>query len=100
IDAILTKGPFEPTQSPPKVPSELTIGTTTKSGVLIYVDPMTNQTVVTGTRTTAITDPGLTQTISGKSTNLNVRLAKVTIAYTFRNTAYTVVMNTLRTADQ
>lgn len=100
MDAILTKGPFDPTQTPPKIPAILTSGTTAQSGVLVYVDPITNQVVVMGTMTTTITDPGLTQTINGVTTNLNVRQAKVDVSYTYRNTTYHVIMNTTRTADQ
>src|SRR3989442_10545457 len=36
IDAILTKGPFDPAANPQLIPDELTLGTTTKTGVLIY----------------------------------------------------------------
>ena len=110
IDAILTKGPFDPTQSPPKIPAELALGTTTKDGVLVYVDPVSNQTVVTGQLITTITDANLTQTVNGKTTNLNVRKARVEVRYPFRSKHvgtdgkpvpnYSVVMNTLRTADQ
>ena len=110
IDAILTKGPFDPTQSPPKVPAELVLGTTTRDGVLVYVDPVSKQTVVTGELITTITDANLTQTVNGKTTNLNVRKARVEVRYPFRSKQvdtdgkpvpnYSVVMNTLRTADQ
>lgn len=109
IDAILTKGPFDPTQSPPKVPAELQLGQTTEEGVLVYVDPVTNAKVVTGERITTITDAGLTQTVNGKTTNLNVRRARVEVRYPFRSKQivngkpvpnYSVVMNTMRTADQ
>src|SRR4028119_2292168 len=34
VDAILTKGPFDPTRTPQKIPSVLELGTTTKEGVL------------------------------------------------------------------
>ena len=100
VDAILTQGPFDPTQTPPKVPAVLTSGTTTINGVLVYVDPITNQTVVTGSMTTTITDPGMTQTIGSTTTNLNVRQARVDVSYQYRNTVYHVVMNTTRTGDQ
>lgn len=100
MDILLTKGPFDPTRTPPQLPTELTIGTTQQTGVLIYVDPVTGQTVVTGTLTTTISDPGLTQTLNSTTANLNTRALKVVVSYTFRNTPYTVVMNSLRTADQ
>ena len=110
IDAILTKGPFDPTQTPPKVPAVLALGTTTEQGVLVYVDPVTNQKIVTGERITTITDAAMSQTVNGKATNLNVRKARVEVRYPFRSKQtdaagnpvpnYSVVMNTLRTADQ
>jgi prepilin-type N-terminal cleavage/methylation domain-containing protein len=104
VDILLTRGPFDPTRTPPLVPPELQVGTTTQSGVLIYVDPVTNQTVVTGTMMTTITDPGLTQTIitGGTTTtaNLNLRQIKVAVNYNYRSTNYNVVMNSMRTADQ
>ena len=100
IDAVLTKGPFDPSQSPPKVPEVLALGTNTEHGVLVYVDPVSNQKIVTGERITTISEAGMSQTFNGKTTNLNVRLAKVEVRYPFRNKTYSVVMNTLRTADQ
>jgi prepilin-type N-terminal cleavage/methylation domain-containing protein len=104
VDAVLTQGPFDPTQTPAKIPTALTLGTTTQNGVLVYVDPITNQTVVTGSMTTTITDPGLTGTVpvngTNVTTNLNVRQAKVDVSYNFRGTTYHVILNTLRTADQ
>ena len=78
----------------------LTTGTTTVSGVLVYIDPITNQTVVTGSMTTVIADPGMTQTIGSTTANLNVRQARVDVSYQYRNTIYHVVMNTTRTGDQ
>ena len=100
VDILLTKGPFDPTRTPALIPTELQVGTTTQNGVLIYVDPVTGQTVVTGTMTTTVSDPGLTQTLNSSTANLNIRKIKVEVDYTFRNIPYSVVMNTLRTADQ
>jgi prepilin-type N-terminal cleavage/methylation domain-containing protein len=100
VDILLTKGPFDPSRTPALVPTQLQVGTTNQTGVLIYVDPVTGQTVVTGTMTTTVSDPGLTQTLNSQAANLNVRQIKVQVDYTFRNIAYSVVMNTLRTADQ
>ena len=99
-DILLTKGPFDPTRTPALIPTQLQAGTTTQNGVLIYVDPVTSQTVVTGTMTTTVSDPGLTQTLNSSTANLDIRKIKVQVDYTFRNIAYSVVMNTLRTADQ
>src|SRR5437588_9930902 len=50
IDLILSKEPFDPTKS--KIPTVLTVGTTTTPNVFIYKDPVTGNTVVTGTMTT------------------------------------------------
>jgi prepilin-type N-terminal cleavage/methylation domain-containing protein len=100
IDILLTKGPFDPSRTPALIPTGLQVGTTNQNGVLIYVDPVTSQTVVTGTMTTTVSDPGLTQTLNASTANLNIRQIKVQVNYTFRNIAYSVVMNTLRTADQ
>ena len=98
IDQILSKGPFDPTRN--KIPSVLTLGTTTTPNVFIYKDPVNNNVVVTGTMTTAITDPGTTMTFAGSTTNLNTRCATVTVSYTFRGRNYSVSMDTMRTADQ
>lgn len=100
VDILLTKGPFDPTRTPPLIPTELQMGITSKSGVLIYVDPVTGQTVVTGTLVTTISDAGLTQTLNSVASNLNLRKIKVEVKYTFRDIAYSVVMNSARTADQ
>lgn len=100
IDLILSKGPFNVTSTPNKVPSVLTLGTTTQSNVFVYNDPVSGQVVVSGTMTTKIEDPGLTQTYMGSTKSLNMRKATVTVNYTFRNRDYAVTMHTLRTADQ
>jgi prepilin-type N-terminal cleavage/methylation domain-containing protein len=104
IDILLTKGPFDPTRTPPLIPALLVVGTTSQSGVLIYVDPVTNQTVVTGTMVTTVTDPGLTQTVivsgSSSTANLDLRQLKVAVNYNYRGSNYSVIMNSMRTADQ
>jgi prepilin-type N-terminal cleavage/methylation domain-containing protein len=100
IDLILSKGPFNITSVPNKVPAILTLGTTTQPNVFVYTDPVSGQVIVTGTMTTKIEDPGLTQTYMNKTTSLSMRKATVTVSYKFRNTDYAVVMHTLRTADQ
>jgi hypothetical protein len=66
----------------------------------IYRDPVTGTDVVTGTLTTTITDTGVTSDFINAGTKLNIRRASATVRYTFRNREYTVVMSTLRTADQ
>jgi prepilin-type N-terminal cleavage/methylation domain-containing protein len=100
IDAILTKGPFDPTADPQLIPTELTIGTTTQNGVLIYKDPVTNQTVVTGTMTTTVADTGLSGTVGATATSLNLWQDTVTVAWTFRGKNYSVSLDTLRTGNQ
>jgi prepilin-type N-terminal cleavage/methylation domain-containing protein len=98
IDLILSKEPFDPTKS--KIPSVLTVGTTTTPNVFIYKDPVTGNTVVTGTMTTTVTDIGATMNFAGATTNLNTYRATVTVSYTYRNTNYSVSMDTMRTGDQ
>jgi prepilin-type N-terminal cleavage/methylation domain-containing protein len=100
IDLILSKGPFNITSTPNKVPAILTLGTATQPNVFVYNDPVSGQVIVTGTMTTKIEDPGLTQTYMSKTTSLSMRKATVTVSYQFRNKNYAVVMHTLRTADQ
>jgi type II secretory pathway pseudopilin PulG len=100
IDTILTKGPFDPAANPQLIPTELKLGTTTQNGVLIYKDPVNNQTIVTGTMTTTVSDPGLVGTVGTTATNLNVWQATVTVAWTFRGKNYSVTLDTMRTGDQ
>src|SRR5882762_5437286 len=77
IDLILSKGPFDPTRS--KVPSVLggqvlasgASTTVTTPNVFVYTDPVSGNTVVTGTMTTTITNPGFTMTYTGTTANLN-----------------------------
>jgi prepilin-type N-terminal cleavage/methylation domain-containing protein len=98
IDLILSKEPFDPTKS--KIPSVLTVGTTTTPNVFIYKDPVTGNTVVSGTMTTTVTDTGATMNFAGATTNLNTYRATVNVSYTYRNTNYSVSMDTMRTGDQ
>ena len=98
IDLILSRGPFNIGQN--KIPAELALGTTTKPNVFIYTDPVSGTVVVTGTMTTTITDTNATMTFAGITSNLNVRKANITVAYSFRGKDYSVSMDTLRTADQ
>jgi len=107
IDLILSKEPFDPTRS--KVPAVLggivlasgQSTTVTTPNVFVYKDPVNNNVVVSGTMTTTITNPGNSMTYpSGTTTDLNTWRATVTVSYTYRNTNYTVSMDTMRTADQ
>ena len=144
IDLILSRGPFNITSTPNRVPVELmtvaelnTLAATVPfpttppgsppvstsayypyypyyraaSGPLmkegfIYTDPVSGQVVVRGTLqidVTTITDSGgnpLSMTYAGVASNLNVRQARVKVTYSFRNHDYTVVLNTIRAADQ
>jgi len=107
IDLILSKEPFDPTKS--KVPSVLggavlaSGGSTTITtpNVFIYKDPANNNNVVvSGTMTTTVTNPGSSMTFAGATTDLNAWRATVAVTYTYRNTNYSVSMDTMRTADQ
>jgi len=98
IDLILSKEPFDPTKS--KIPTVLTLGTTTTPNVFVYKDPVSGNTIVTGTMTTTVTDTGATMTYAGSTTALNTYRATVTVSYTYRNKNYTVSMDTMRTGDQ
>ena len=52
-------------------------------------------------RTTTFTNfPGTTMTFAGTTTSLNAWRATVTVSYIYRNTNYSVSMDTMRTADQ
>jgi len=98
IDQILSKGPFDPVRN--KIPTILTVGTTTTPNVFVYQDPVSGNAVVTGTMTTTITDTGSTMTFAGTTKNLNIYRATVTVSYTYRGKTYNVSMDTARTGDQ
>lgn len=128
IDLVLAREPFDVMTTPKKIPLELmtaaelaalnpALGSTTpattnayypyylKNGLLardafIYTDPNTGQILVQGTVTTTINEPVSTMTLEGVTTDLNLRRATVTVSYKFRNTDYTVSMDTMRTADR
>src|SRR2546421_3264993 len=98
IDLILSKEPFDPVNN--KIPTVLTLGTTTTPNVFVYKDPVSGNVVVTGTMTTTVTDLGTTMTFAGSTKNLNTRRATVTVTYTYRDKTYNVSMDTMRTGDQ
>jgi prepilin-type N-terminal cleavage/methylation domain-containing protein len=100
IDLILSKGPFNITSIPNKVPTILELGTKIQPNVFVYTDPVTGQNIVTGTMTTTISDPNLSQAYMNATTPLSMRKATVVVSYQFRNRNYAVTMHTLRTADQ
>ncbi len=128
IDLILSREPFDVMVTPTRIPLELmttsevaalnpplgsSAPATTSSyypyyslnGMLardafIYTDPATGNILVKGTVTTQVTDIGSTETLESTTMGLNIRRATVNVSYTFRNTNYTVVMDTMRTADR
>src|SRR6478672_10892639 len=123
IDLILSREPFDVMVNPTRIPLELmtsaelaalspALGSSTPAttssyypyyalnGLLardafIYTDPVTGTIIVKGIVTTQVTDVGSTETLEGTTMGLNIRRATVTVAYTFRNTNYTVVMDTM-----
>jgi hypothetical protein len=92
IDLILADSPFNPPKG--QIPPELTPGTQTETGVAVYTDPISNDTV-TGTRTTNVADLGVI--VNGY--NMNVYRATVTVTYQYRGRTHSVSMMTLRTSD-
>ena len=129
VDLILSREPFDVLISPKLIPLELMTSAelaalspalatsappTTNAyypyyrdanGLLardafIYTDPVTGSTIVKGTVATKVTDAALTQTLESTTTDLNLRRATVVVSYQFRNTNYTVTMDTMRTADR
>lgn len=105
IDLILSKEPFDPMNN--KIPTVLTLGTTTTPNVFVYKDPVSGNVVVTGTMTTIVTDLGATMTFAGSTKNLNIYRATVSVKYNYRNHNpanipynYIVSMDTMRTGDQ
>jgi prepilin-type N-terminal cleavage/methylation domain-containing protein len=128
IDLVLAREPFDVMCTPKKIPLELmtaaelaalspALGSSTpptsnayypyylQNGLLardafIYTDPNTGSVLVKGTVTTTVSDPGVSMTLEGTATNLNLRRATVTVTYKFRNTNYSVSMDTMRTADR
>src|SRR5437764_2347660 len=86
IDLILSKEPFDPMNN--KIPTVLTLGATTTPNVFIYKDPVSGNTVVTGTMTTTVTDLGATMTFAGSTKNLNIYRATVTVTYIYRGKTY------------
>lgn len=128
IDLILSREPFDVMITPKRIPLELMtqaelaalnppLGSSTPStsspyypyylsnGLLardafIYTDPATGKVIVKGIVTSTVIDTGLSQTLESTTTNLNIRRATVSVTYTFRNTNYSVNMDTMRTADR
>jgi prepilin-type N-terminal cleavage/methylation domain-containing protein len=116
LDALATSGVTFPTAAPtppatsspyyPYYPYYRTgAGQPLQKQAFIYKDPVTGNSIVTGTLTTTISDPALTMTYINSLNNnqpwpLNIRKANATVSYTFRNRNYTVSLDSMRTADQ
>lgn len=94
IDLIQSDCPFIPQGSSHTVPSELALGTTTQSPVLIYADPLSAGNMVSGSMTTSVSD------ISVSASNQYAYRATVTLSYNYRGTASRAVMSTIRASDQ
>jgi prepilin-type N-terminal cleavage/methylation domain-containing protein len=123
IDALAASGVTFPTAPPSSTPAVTSsyypyypyyrsgAGQPVSKQAFIYQDPITGQILVSGTLTTTIADTGLTMTyINATPTALNTRRATISVAYDFKKItdsqgatqrgSYTVLMDTLRTADQ
>ena len=92
IDQIQSDTPFIPQNS--EIPSELILGTTTQANIPIYTDPSTNNTIVTGTLTSTVTN------VSNTSLSEYAYQALVQLNYTYRSKTFTVAASTIRGADQ
>jgi prepilin-type N-terminal cleavage/methylation domain-containing protein len=96
IELIETDGPFNPQASPnPQIPLSLAIGIWVKPNVVIYVDPVNANVIVTGTKTIEVSDPGFT--LNGL--DLHMRQVTVRLDYNYVGHAYVVKTSTLRTSD-
>ena len=111
LDALATSGVSFPTAAPTATPAasssyypyypyyRTASGQPLQKQAFVYQDPVTGNTLVTGTLTITVTEPGLTMSYIN-STNLNMRKTNATVSYTFRNHNYTVSLDSMRTADQ
>lgn len=99
IDTIQNDSPFDPQLSGTGVgsvpiPGELALGTTSSTGIPVYVDPATGNTQVTGTMTRTVSN------ISTTSLNEYAYMATVQLAYTYRGRTYQVIESTVRGSDE
>jgi prepilin-type N-terminal cleavage/methylation domain-containing protein len=121
IDALVTSGVALPTTAPSATPAVTDsyypyypyyrsgTGKPISKQAFIYQDPVSGKVVVTGTLTTTVTDTSTSMNFIN-TTNLNTRMVTATVNYDFRKItdtsgnaqrgAYTLQMDTLRTADQ
>ena len=93
IDLCLSDSPFNPQKN--QIPPELTVGTTVTNNVPLYIDPLSNQVVNTGTMTTVVTNTG--STLNGY--NLNLYSITVTVSWTYRGRSFNLKMSTMRASD-
>lgn len=94
IDQILTVGPYNPAGGE-ETPDDLKTTQTPKT-VAVSTAPGNP---VSGTMTTTITDTTLKYP-DATGTLLNIKQARVVVAYNFRGKNYSVEMNTMRAPDQ
>ena len=121
IDALVASGVTLPTTAPGVAPAVTSSyypyypyfrsgsGQPVSKQAFIYQDPVSGKVVVSGILTTTVTDTNVSMNFIN-STNLNTRMATVTVSYDFRRVndssgnaqkgSYTLQMDTLRTADQ
>jgi type II secretory pathway pseudopilin PulG len=92
IDTIQSDSPFVPQNS--QVPTELSLGTTTTTGVAIYTDPASGHVMASGTLTTTVSN------ISNSSLSEYAYLATIQLSYSYRKKAYQIVASTVRGSDQ
>ena len=129
IDLVLTMGPYDPATGKFPVPDTCGVASATNTilrtdapyyydptrttscpmslnandrKVTLYSDPMNPSSAakIEATIKTTITDTGMTVNVGGVPTSLDLRRATVSVDYTFRNKAFSVVMETMRTSDQ
>jgi type II secretory pathway pseudopilin PulG len=91
IDRVLTNGPYNPANG--QTPTELTNQTATVDISTAPGNP------VSGTMTTTVADT-LLKYPANTGTDLNIKQARVVVAYKFRGKDYSVEMNTMRAPDQ
>ena len=95
IDHLLTVGPYNPSSTPAAIPDDLKTVQDPKT-VAVSTAPGNP---VSGTMTTTITDTTLKYP-DATGTLLNIKQARVVVAYNFRGKGYSVEMNTMRAPDQ
>jgi len=92
INTIQSDSPFIPQSS--EIPTELTLGVTSTTGIPVYVDPATGNTVVSGSMTTTVTN------LSHASLSEYAYQATVQLNYAYRGRSYQIIESTVRGSDQ